>query len=347
MRLRKAKSKKPRQMKPDAGISGRPKVSRLAGKSRRSVHGLGESLVLIPLAALISVAAAWWARGLVSDQFLPAPRLPSPGTIVVATPASSTAVDAVQVSVTYGNDSAHRKAAIQIAINHAPESAPPNGSPAKLYVLLCGAIGENPEFVDNRGQPITWSKPKLDQGDVYSSSFGSASGCKYAALDLPPDGLRQMLLLGSTGAPIDNTSGDRILYAVPGIVSIPARFPIGDINPGPLPEGSAFTVHLAGIPGDIENVMASPQLPDSGQLQWKAPFGARDTREYRLSGDLQDRDTVGQRNLFLAGALVGRRRRRPRMVLGTERQGAYRDPQTAPCREHRRISVGTCPPSSL
>ncbi|MEV0726902.1 hypothetical protein AB0I37_29535 [Micromonospora purpureochromogenes] len=279
-----------------------PSASQRERNGRRSI---GEAAFLVPLAALISIVAGFWAWNFAAKEFRPAPRLPSPGTIVVATQPSSAAVDAVQVSASYGSSADKARASVQIAINQLPESAPRVGPPAKLYVLLCGSIAQGPKYVDNRGAPIAWATLKLDQGDIQSSLFGRASECVYTTLELPPDGLRQALLRGSSGRPIDSLSGDRVLYAVPGVVAMPARFPLGDISPGPLPAGSTLTVDLDGVPGDIENVMASPELPDSGRLEWKSILGADNAREYRLSGDLHDLVAAGQRNLFIAGALVG------------------------------------------
>lgn len=305
----------PTRRKPQPKADRREKTPKSNGSPKRPAQPrrkctwrqrIGETAVLASLAAVVALASGIWAWRLAANEFQPSPRLYSPGTIVVAIqPSAGEVVDPVQISVRYDvADSDDHRGRILLAISQLPLADKRLGPPPKVYVLLCGAIASNPAFVDNRGEPIAWRKPRLDQGDIQFSTFGMASSCVYTSGELPPDGLRQMLLRGTTGAGLRSASADRILYVVPGVVAMPARVPIGDIEPGPLPKGSSAKIYLDEVPTDIENVAASPQLPDAGRLQWTYDFGDA-VQEYRLAGDLGDRAAVGQRNLFLAGALVG------------------------------------------
>jgi hypothetical protein len=98
-----------------------------------------------------------------------------------------------------------------------------------------------------------------------------------------------------------------VLYALPGVVTVPSTLPLGELRPAPLPPGSTLTMNLTSVPSDLQVTIASPQFPDSGRLQWTHKFG-RDSRpspEYRVTGGLQDRQSSGQANILVAGALLG------------------------------------------
>jgi len=79
-----------------------------------------------------------------------------------------------------------------------------------------------------------------------------------------------------------------------------------NLEPAPLLGDSAFTVGLTDPPNDLSNVVASPQLPNSGILQWQGRFSHSPIEaRYKISGELLNRQSSGQRYLFIAGALVG------------------------------------------
>jgi hypothetical protein len=295
------------RLKESATSHGSRDLEMRQDRGRRGVAG---SLVLVLIAATVTLTAGLWAWRLASGVFSPAPRLPSPGTIVVATEtATGEAMEAVEVNLLYNASIGQQTTSLMLALTQTVSSAAAQSNPPDLLVFLCGPIAQDPHFVDNRQTSITWHRPNLEHGDI-ESNFGRVSECIYTPIKLtsssPGDRICQALLLGTSGAPPSQVSGDQVLYVWPGVVTMPA-IPIGDLNPAPVPTGSTMTASITETPVDLQNVTASPQLPDSGRLRWTANFRTREPppREFRLSGQLHDRQTKGQRQLFLAGALIG------------------------------------------
>jgi hypothetical protein len=101
-------------------------------------------------------------------------------------------------------------------------------------------------------------------------------------------------------------SGSGVIYAWPGVVTMPSVSGAG-FKIRTLPEGFTFSVNLTGPPADLSNVVASPQLSNSGILEWQGPFfgSTSSASQYRISGSLMNRQAAEQRNTFIAGALVG------------------------------------------
>ena len=180
-----------------------------------------------------------------------------------------------------------------------------------VLVFLCGRIARDPEFVDNQQHAVAWLHPDLHVGESVDSLIGDMSDCVYSRLVLRSpgsgNGFGQALLLGSSGPPPISVSGSQVLYGLPGVVSLPAGVFLGVPPVAPLPSGSTASVPLSEVPGDFQVSVASPQLPDSGRLQWKVDFGSLSlpATEYRLSGTFLDRESSAQHRLFLAGALIG------------------------------------------
>jgi hypothetical protein len=259
------------------------------------------------VALLLAVGAGLWGWQLATESFAASPRLAAPGTIAIATSTSSpVASGPIDVVVSYDAAPGQATTGLVMSLTHSVAEVATKPPPTVL-VLLCGPIADDPHFTDNRGRRLAWARPILDHGDIQSSLFGRASDCVYTTLTLSASGFSQALLIGSSGGSISAVSGGRILYALPGVVALRSRFPIGNLNPEPLPAGSTLDVNLEDVPGDLADVVASPQLPDAGRLRWTATFGTTDytPTQYRLGGDLGDRQTAEQRQLFIAGALVG------------------------------------------
>ncbi len=184
------------------------------------------------------------------------------------------------------------------------------GSAPSIVVFLCGRISVNPHLVDYQSRPIKWyrmpsSAPAMGPPLIYFSQ------CMYTVMHpnstLLPGGIRQEILQGRSGVSANDVSGSSIIYAVPGIASLPLPLAVNGRPAYPIPSGSQATVSLSNPPGDLGSVVASPQLPNKGYLNWETPIGRGTVPaiEYRLSGVLKNQESAGQRRLFVAGALVG------------------------------------------
>jgi hypothetical protein len=286
-------------------VTGTISAARPAGKGRLPTTWW----IRVSVATALAIGPLIGAVSLASTPFAAFPRLGSPGMIVIAaehvTRRSERPVD-VSVNTSVAAADGHTR--LDIAVTQNPGSGTGTDSEWPLDVFLCGAIGQDPAYVDNQGQPVSWQE--ADPGHhVLSTSPIQAplATCVQTRLVLPRGpvtGMRQVLLSGASGRAPSSVSGSRVLYALPGIGTLPM---LPDTQVDPLPAGSTARLSLAGFPGDLTEVVASPQLPDAGILNWTTDLsGPRiPAREYRLSGTLHDRDASGQRDLFLAGALVG------------------------------------------
>ncbi|MBT2234998.1 hypothetical protein [Nonomuraea sp. NEAU-A123] len=281
----------------------------MIAKRRR---GVIESLVLFVLAVSVTTIAALWAWNLSSSEFSLAPRVPRPGTIVVAVNGPhGGARDPLSIDLNFAGSIDQRTTVFDIVLTQRPDQAARDSDPYELLVFLCGAIAKNPHFVDSLNRQIEWRAPALEKGEVWSSSFGDVSQCVFTPVKMvqfnPSVKFRQAILAGSSGNPPNQVSGPKVLYALPGVVTVTATLPLGDLTPVPLPPKSSLTVGLNSVPIDLQAVTASPQFPDSGRLRWTNRLGSesRLPSEYRLAGELQDRQSSGQARIFFAGALLG------------------------------------------
>jgi hypothetical protein len=273
----------------------------------RARRDIKEYLVRIPVAALVTLIAGAWAWKLVSPQFTPVPLISSPGTIVVATDGiNSLGQKTIMVNITYDASVDQRRTNTTISIHQLLKASQAKSKPPTIIVFLCGPVAEHPKFSNNRFQPITWHRT-LPLSNAWASDIGFLSRCIDTKVALTGAGTpyRSNLLEGSSGPSPSRTSGDNVIFAFPGAATIPS-FPIRNLKPALLLGDSAFTVALSDPPNDLSNVVASPQFPNSGILQWGGRFsnGPKES-QYRLSGNLLNQQTSNQRNLFIAGALVG------------------------------------------
>lgn len=261
----------------------------------------------IAVALILAVGPVWGAWVLAGGQFDAAPRLVSPGTILIVSEMTTTpATRPVTVNVHAGVG--RSRLGMIISITQGPATGTIREPALPVLVFLCGRIAQDPQFTDNRGRPLPWVHPTAEMGSDWSSLInGSLSTCVYSRQSLPEgiaSGRRQVMLLGSSDAPSTSVSGARVLYRVPGVTTAPF---VRGLSVAALPAGSTARVDLAGFPGDLTDAVASPQLPDEGVLSWTADFGGPRTPalDYRLSGTLQDTLATQQRDLFIAGSLVG------------------------------------------
>jgi hypothetical protein len=270
--------------------------------------GVKDSLRLIPLALLITLGAGVWAWMLASGQFAPAPVIADPGTIAVVLDTGVSVTEApITVDVQYSASISQR--ATNTTISFGQQSGPGKTStPPTIMVLLCGAATQNPRYTNNRGHMVSWHQAAFLDGS-YFSQIGYMGLCLYTTVPLAADdigGYRSALLMGYSGPSPSQVSGAGVIYAWPGVVTMPG-LAVGGFMIRTLPESSTLAVNLSDPPADLSNVVASPQLANSGVLQWQGPFFGSTplASQYRISASLMNRQATGQRSIFIAGALVG------------------------------------------
>jgi hypothetical protein len=245
--------------------------------------GVKESLRLIPVALLITLGAGVWAWMLASGQFAPAPVIPDPGTIAIALDTGVSAKEAgITVDVTYSASISQRVTTTTISLVQQGGSGNANNTPPPpITVFLCGTAAQNPHLANDQLHVVRWHQATFLAGTYFSE-------------------------IGYSGTSPSAISGSGVIYAWPGVVTVPS-LAVGGFKIRTLPEGSTLSVSLIDPPADLSNVVASPQLTNSGSLQWQGPFlGSTPlASQYRISGSLMNRQAIEQRSIFIAGALVG------------------------------------------
>ena len=205
------------------------------------------------------------------------------------------------------------------------------GKSPEIVIFLCGAVAINPNFTDYSGDgtdnhtPVVWYSASQFDGYAFEgiAGFIFPDQCIYTSIPLVFDAASEnsgAVLIGHSGPPPSRVSGAGIIYAWPGILALPESDSISDpsstpplagsdFTVNPLTKESSYTVTISDAPDDISNVVTNPGLTSN-------PWGFEATEsfnnsftgyypEFRLSGDLSDSQAASQRNLFIAGALVG------------------------------------------
>lgn len=219
--------------------------------------------------------------------------------------------DPVQVSLTVDALPATSRTSLNLSLTQFVPKTRSNVAQV-LRVYLCGPVGRHPNYISNRGTSITFTDV-LESPSTFLSYVGPLSSCSYTDVKISDTGgtstegsLHQALLLGDSATPAGAVRGSRVQYVLPGIVTVPFGMPIGGTVVSRLPKGSEATIGLRNIPADFVTVISSPQLPDTGRLQWLSRLTEeRAVSEYRLSGSLIDKETEEQRRILLAGAFLG------------------------------------------
>lgn len=281
-----------------------------------------EALVLMPLALIAVLIGGFWAWKLASGQFAPVPLISSPGAMVVGTYGNSADHNPIETSLVYNAAQDLHSITYDSLIFSQQGDAATGASgkpPEKIAVFLCGAAAIHPSFfvqVGNRQkQRIEW-KNVSEFNDAFSiGSLIFPEHCIFTLIPLPFDpaiGSSDALLTGHSGLSSDKTSGANIIYAWPGVLSLPQAVSIDNsIVVSPLTKGSTYTVVFTNLPNDISNVVTDPELtPGSGGLQITGSLSLgfaelEQPNQFRLSGDLSNTQANGQQDLFIAGALVG------------------------------------------
>jgi hypothetical protein len=271
-----------------------------------------ESVVLILMAVLVTFATGFWAWHLASAIFAPVPLISSPGTIVIATKGGIPGRNDVGVYVNYNASLDQQYTNIMLNFSQQAEGNAARTKTPVVVVFLCGAAAVSPHLQDEQGKLITW-QPAPFTGQAIPN-IGYPFQCSYASITLTEySGIRSASLSGYLSPRPSQISGAGVIYAWPGITTVPlvARKTgqgISVIEPAPPQASSQLDVNIGDLPNDISNVVSDPQMqPGSEGLQWIGEFGnfGISPTQYGLSGDLADLQAEEQRELFIAGALVG------------------------------------------
>lgn len=282
----------------------------------RVVAALGDTQLQVILAAIITVGAGFGAWTLAATAFAGPPKpTADSGVIDVAIQSPGSGVTApIDVQAQYSRSEGKASTDLELSFTQIATGGASKQPPPHIVVFLCGSIARKPDFIDADLQRVRWQVPILPGGrQMFSSLLGALSQCVYTTVTMnAPESqhvFRQALLTGSSGSAISYVSGTRVLYTLPGIVSVFVPVSVNDsLPPVTLPPNSTLAVSLLNEdPGDFANVFASPQLPDAGTLRWKSKLGGITTpvSEYRLEADSLAAVSALQSHLFIAGALVG------------------------------------------
>jgi hypothetical protein len=286
--------------------------------TREDSEGHG-SLVLVPVALVAVLVSGLWAWRLASSQFAPSPVIPSPGSIIVGTYGHATDHNPIDAYLEYDASLDQHSTSYSLTLTQQDTSGASGSKSPGIVIFLCGAAAKNPSLTSHaypdEVRPITWRAASQFDGYEFTGgvvSYAFPEQCIFTLLTLafdPAAGSSTVFLSGHSGPPPSKVSGAGIIYAWPGIFSLPQADYKGNFTVVPLIKGSTYTVAFPDLPNDISNIVTNPDLtpsPSGMQLTGSFNYGFTDfDPEFRLSGDLSNRQANGQRNLFIAGALVG------------------------------------------
>jgi hypothetical protein len=279
-------------------------------RSTRKSKAERGSLVLIPVALIVTLVSGLWAWKLASSQFPAEPLIANPGSIIVTAYGYEASRVPVDVNVVYDGSVSKRTTGYQIFLDQYPPTSA-GSKPYDVAVFLCGAAEKGSHLTSN-GAPATWqSGLKLANGQAVGSypGFMFPYQCIYTIVGLAPNVAgegREAYLSGYSGSAPSRTSGSGVIYAWPGVQTFPASFQHGDVRFFPLAGTSSFTASFQNFPIDISNVVTDPELtPDSEGFHDSGSFSGGSVEQFRLSATLSARQVNSAKDLFVAGALVG------------------------------------------
>ena len=280
------------------------------GRTKRT--DVRESMVLILVAVLVTLGAGLWAWHLASGVFANVPLISSPGSIVIATKGGIPGQNDVDVYANYNASLSQQYTNFSLQFSQQVEGNAARTRAPVVIVFLCGAAAESPNLQDDQGRLASWQPaPFTGESD---SETGYPSQCIYTSVALTEfGGIRSASLSGHSGLPPSQTSSAGVIFAWPGIVALVpvVRQQAGGgttvVEPAPPLGKSQLIVNVGDLPKDISNVVSDPQLqPGPEGLQWVGQLAySTAPPQYRLFGDLADLQAYEQRDLFIAGALVG------------------------------------------
>jgi len=234
---------------------------------------------------------------------LPAsPKASDPGRIAVVLPEGSRdGTVRIDASFTGVVDS---RAFFKVVVSLFPDTDAASTTPTSFGFFFCGEI--------RRGLILTEANA-ADQPDLAAvesdslesdSRLGARSECEFVTIT---SSTWQVILYGSSDLRLSTASGKRVLYVLPGVTTTAIDETVNGSVVHPLPSGTSLDVRMVDVPVDLLVSAASPQIPEAGSLAWSsADIGMTNApSEYRIAGELGDRDNFAQAKLFTAGALVG------------------------------------------
>jgi hypothetical protein len=194
-------------------------------------------------------------------------------------------------------------ASFQVVVSVFPDPASPSSTPTSIGFLFCGEIRlglrlaeantpNQPDLAPVRS-PVEWD-----------SRFGDRKACDYVTITSQN---WQIILDGSSDLRLATAQGKKVLYALPGVTTTAIDETINGSLVHPLPSGTYLDVAMTDVPADLTVNAAAPQIPAAGDLAWTFADVRRANLpdEYRIAGDLGDRENLSQFALFAAGALIG------------------------------------------
>ncbi len=203
----------------------------------------------------------------------------------------------------------------RLHLNGDSTSPVPQDRAGDLILGFCGAmrdvrlqkVGDNADLVP---------RPLLQPSDteIDSNRLGHLSDCRV--IDVPksdltgisfgPAGASWALppLEGETSAATEASNGAQHRYALPNIVS--TYLPVDGVLIDPVANESMASLTPHELPGEFVPTVASPQLNDSGILEWNFPLtSAQGNAGHRITGTDQQEGGEIQQHLFFASGLSG------------------------------------------
>ena len=170
-------------------------------------------------------------------------------------------------------------------------------------------------YVDfgEKQRPVSWYSASIFRGfAIVGYNIKFPDECSFTLIPLefyPASDNSSAIMVGHSDEPSGEISGPGIIYAWPGMFNLPQANFTKTFTVTPLANGSTYTVSFLDLPDDISNVVTHPTLTPSPEgFHITGPFNYGFTNsydEFQLSGDLSNSQAMGQRDLFIAGALVG------------------------------------------
>jgi hypothetical protein len=262
--------------------------------SRRRVvirTGFAATLVL----GLVSVGLLVWSLPV-------SPTASDPGRIGVVLPDGGSG-GSIQMFASFSGE-VDSRASFRVVVSVFPGTDYTSTTPTSIGFFFCGEI--------RRGLRLTEANAP-DQPDLAAvesdslesdSRLGDRSECDFVTITSQS---RQVILFGSSDLRLAAASGKRVLYALPGVTTAAIEETVNGTLVHPLPTGTSLHVVMENVPVDLSVSAAAPQIPAAGDLAWSfADIGTTNPpSQYRIAGELGDRENLSQAALFTAGALVG------------------------------------------
>lgn len=269
-------------------------ISRAAESASRQKMVIWTGLALTFIFASASVGLVVWS--------LPAsPTASDPGRIGVVLPEGSRG-GSVQVNTQF-SAKVDSSASFQIVVNVLPDQGSTSATPTSIGLLFCGEIRLGLHLTEANTPKQPALEPVKSRVE-WDSRLGDRKACDYVTITSQT---WQVILDGSSELRLATAQGRKVLYTLPGVTTTTMDETINGSLVHPLPRGTYLYVAMTDVPADLTVNAAAPQIPAAGDLAWSFA-DVRSTNppdEYRIAGDLGDRENLAQFALFAAGALIG------------------------------------------